>query len=199
MPSLELIKHILSGHQPETLELEARSAAVSLILRGSDRDIEMLMIRRAEHDGDPWSGDLGFPGGKVEFDDLSARSTAERETLEEIGLFLNEETFLGQLDDIAGAYLPVNVACFVYHLTEPIQFNLNCEVTHYWWLPLSRFLEPVRHRHVTFTYRNQHRARPIIDLVEPEHPFLWGITYRLIEQFFSILGHPLPKPDIGND
>ena len=192
MPTLDLIQKILAEHQPEILEIEARRAAVAMILREQGDNMEMLMIRRAEHDGDPWSGDLGFPGGKVDFDDASDRSAAERETLEEMGLNLQSGSFIGQLDDISGAYVPVNVACFIYHLKEPFTFNLNHEVTNYWWIPLSRFLEPERHRHVTFTYRNKHRARPVIDLVEPEYPFLWGITFRIVEQFFDLLGHPLP-------
>lgn len=192
MPTLELIRQKLSQHCPETRELEARYAAVAMILRGSGRDVDMLMIRRAEHDGDPWSGDLGFPGGKVDFEDDSTRAAAERETLEEIGLALTKESHLGRLSDISGAYVPVNIACFVYHLKQPAVFELNPEITHYWWIPLSRFFEPERHRYATFTYRNKHRARPVIDLVEPEFPFLWGITYRLIDQFFTLIDHPLP-------
>ena len=193
MPTLEQIRNKLAGHSPDTLEIEARRAAVAMILRGStETGIEMLMIRRAEHDGDPWSGDLGFPGGKIEFDDNSARSAAERETREEVGLALADSDYLGQLDDISGAYVPVNIACFVYHLGQPADLALNHEITHYWWIPLARFFEPERHRYVTFTYRNKHRARPVIDLVEPEFPFLWGITYRLVEQFFSLANHPLP-------
>ena len=195
MPTIDLIRETLAGFSPETLEIEARRAAVALILRGYGTDVEMLMVRRAEHDGDPWSGDLGFPGGKVDFDDASPRTTAERETLEEIGLALPERTYLGRLNDISGAYVPVNIACFVYHLDQPGAFALNAEITHTWWIPLSRFLEPERHRYVTFTYRNKHRARPVIDLVEPDFPFLWGITYRLVEQFFELIGHPLPAPE----
>ena len=195
MPTLELIRDVLTNHSPNTLEIEARRAAVAMILRESAAGVEMLMIRRAEHDGDPWSGGLGFPGGKVDFDDASARSAAERETFEEVGLQLSASAYLGQLDDISGAYVPVNIACFVYHLQHPEPLALNHEITRYWWIPLSRFFEPQRHRYVTFTYRNKHRARPVIDLVEPEFPFLWGITYRLVDQFFNLLEHPLPSPE----
>ena len=199
MPDIDQIRQKLAEHKPETLELEARRAAVALLLRGAGTAVEMLMLRRAEHAGDPWSGDLGFPGGKIEFDDPSARSAAERETEEEIGIRLNDRSFLGQLDEISGAYLPVNVACFIYHLEDPAHLDLNHEVTNTWWIPLTRFLDPKRHRNVTFTYRNKHRARPVIDLVEPEFPFLWGITYRLVDQFFSLVGYPLPKPDDQHD
>ena len=194
MPNLKLIQKIISAHQPEALEIDAKRAAVAMILRGREAEVEMLMLRRAEHAGDPWSGDLGFPGGKIEFADQSAKAAAEREVHEEIGLRLTEESFLGQLNDITGAYLPVNIACFAYHLDSPTDFDLNHEISNYWWVPLARFLEPERHRNATFTYRNQQRSHPVIDLVEAGHPFLWGITYRLVEQFFTLIGHPLPTP-----
>ncbi|PLY00293.1 MAG: CoA pyrophosphatase [Desulfuromonas sp.] len=192
MPTLELIRKTFKSHRPEILDIEARRAAVAMILREQAGQVEMLMIRRAEHEGDPWSGDLGFPGGKVDFEDPSDRAAAERETFEEIDLQLGAEAFIGQIDDISGAYVPVNVACFVYLLDETATFSLNHEIDNYWWIPLSRFFEPERHRYVTFTYRNRHRARPVIDLVEPDYPFLWGITYRIIEQFFTLIGYPLP-------
>ena len=199
MPTLDLIQEILSRHQPATLANAAKKAAVAMLLSGPAAAPEMLMIRRAQHAGDPWSGDLGFPGGKVEPEDTSARETAEREVSEEIGLCLAESSYLGRLDDIAGAYLPVHVACFVYHIENRVEFELNHEITNFWWIPLASFLEPERHRQAAFTYRQQHRARPVIDLVEPEHPFLWGITYRLVEQFFALIEHPLPKPPTEND
>lgn len=195
MPTLSQIRQVLTSYQPEILKAKARRAAVALILRGSNTNLEMLMIRRAEHADDPWSGDLGFPGGKVDLGDISARAAAERETDEEVGLKLSRESFLGQLDDIAGAYLPVNVACFVYHLNAPINLSLNHEVSKCWWIPLSRFLEADRHRKVAFIYRNQQQARPVIDLIGSEQPFLWGITYRLIKQFFNLISHPLPASE----
>ncbi|PLX80986.1 MAG: CoA pyrophosphatase [Desulfuromonas sp.] len=192
MPNLEQIKSFLADHQPVTIEKASKQAAVALILSGVENDLEMLMLRRAEHQDDPWSGDLGFPGGKIDPDDHSARAAAERETIEETGIRLNETDYLGRLDDISGAYLPVSIACFVFYLPTRPQIVLNREVSHYWWVPLHRFLEPDRHRDVAFTYRQQHRTHPVIDLVDPEHPFLWGITYRLTESFFRLIERPLP-------
>src|SRR6185369_3871770 len=60
-------------------------AAVAMILRQGPGGLEMLFIERAEHENDPWSGNLAFPGGKVEPGE-EPRQAAERETLEEIGL-----------------------------------------------------------------------------------------------------------------
>jgi 8-oxo-dGTP pyrophosphatase MutT (NUDIX family) len=64
---------------------------------------EVLFIKRAARDGDPWSGHVAFPGGKNEGE--SDMACAARETLEEVGLDLlgsgggGGYLFLGRLDD----------------------------------------------------------------------------------------------------
>ncbi|KAJ2350804.1 hypothetical protein GGF43_004216 [Coemansia sp. RSA 2618] len=70
-----------------------------------DARAQVLFIQRAQYAGDPWSGNIGFPGGKREPTDESDRATAERETREELGLELKTGfVHLGQLDD-APVYL----------------------------------------------------------------------------------------------
>ena len=91
MFSLSVIRQTLFGYRPVLFHPKNRShAAVALILREGKAGPEILFIVRAKRDGDPWSGDLGFPGGRVEACDKEPRLTAERETLEEIGLDLTE-------------------------------------------------------------------------------------------------------------
>lgn len=150
---------------------------------------EVLFIRRAEYDGDPWSGDVAFPGGGIEAADTDAQAAAEREVWEEIGLRLQPEQYLGRLDDLAGAYLPIQVACFVYRLDKKPQLKLNGEVVETFWVPLDELLSPQRHRDETFEFRGSVRTNPIIDLTGYCDRFLWGITYRLFENFFCLLGY----------
>ena len=64
-------------------------AAVALILRETiDDDIELLFIKRAARDDDPWSGQIALPGGRHQDSDDSLEDTAVRETREEVGLEL---------------------------------------------------------------------------------------------------------------
>src|SRR5262249_62229968 len=75
-------------------------AAVAVILREGDPTFEILFIRRAEKDGDPWSGQMGFPGGRAEPDEELGK-TAVRETLEETGIQLAAHGEpLGALDEV---------------------------------------------------------------------------------------------------
>ena len=99
-----------------------------MILRENKHGIEMLLIERSKREKDPWSGHLAFPGGHVEAGDTSLRKTAERETREEVGINLRCAEFLGQLDDVTGATIPVVVSGYIYHLTGPVRLNLDTEV-----------------------------------------------------------------------
>ena len=45
-------------------EPRAGRAAVAIMVREARAATEMLMIRRATREGDPWSGHMGFPGGR---------------------------------------------------------------------------------------------------------------------------------------
>ena len=61
------IAHVLTQHRPALLDLPTYTqAAVALVLRAETDGLVMLFIERASLPDDPWSGDLGFPGGKVE-------------------------------------------------------------------------------------------------------------------------------------
>ncbi|HCP50712.1 MAG TPA: CoA pyrophosphatase, partial [Gammaproteobacteria bacterium] len=76
---------------------ETRQAAVAVVLHESDDGSEILFIKRAQHDADPWSGHMAFPGGHRDPVDVSLQAAAVRETREEIGLDLDGATFLGSL------------------------------------------------------------------------------------------------------
>jgi 8-oxo-dGTP pyrophosphatase MutT (NUDIX family) len=162
-------------------------AAVALILRNGSAGTEVLFIQRAQHDGDPWSGDLGFPGGKIEPEDASARAAAERETLEEVGLELAAGRFLGRLDDLIGDHRPVIVSCFVYILDYCPPLNPSPEVTRAFWFPLAELRNPQRQLQATVRFGGEHFVRPAICLREASEVVLWGITYRLVGNFFAVI------------
>ncbi|MCK4690734.1 MAG: CoA pyrophosphatase, partial [Desulfuromonadales bacterium] len=186
MLSIEMIRTRLSQHQPQSIaESFTRQAAVAMLLTPGEQGQEVLFIRRAEHDDDPWSGDVAFPGGGVEAQDSGAQQTAEREVREEIGFSLQPEHYLGQLDDLTGAYLSVRVCCFVYLLPEKPQLKLNGEVVDTFWVSLRELQNPTRRRMASFVYRGTYRTHPIISLEGYCERFLWGMTYRLLESFIA--------------
>jgi 8-oxo-dGTP pyrophosphatase MutT (NUDIX family) len=198
--TLEQVRAILATYQPNLVDQSAwpghTHAAVALLLRQSPSGVEILFILRAEFAGDPWSGNIAFPGGHIEAEDETTRAAAERETFEEIGIDLQQEEFLGRLDDVAGAHLPVIVSCFAYAVDEATPIMANQEINEAFWVPLSNLADPERQRLHYVLFRGEQLERPAIDLLGPGRTVLWGITYRLVSHFMLLAGVPLPTTPI---
>ena len=185
--SLKNISAKLADHRSEILTSDHRGhAAVAMLLRDGSFSPEVLFIIRAEHDRDPWSGNIGFPGGRLKANSETPQQAAERETSEELALSLGQAQYLGRLNDLYGATMPVLVSCFVYQLLEPAKLQPNHEVATTFWCPLAKLLEVERHQHRDFFYHGKQRSHPVVDLLAPLQPPLWGITYRLMRNFFEL-------------
>lgn len=163
-------------------------AAVAMILRRGGAGLEIFFIRRAHHPNDPWSGNIGFPGGRYEPYDASLRHTAERETMEEVGIDLSAACYLGRLSDIVGHNLPVRVSCFVFGLPDQVEPVLGHEVHTAFWVGLDRLVDPAAHLTARVCFGKQMMDVPAINLSVPDMPVLWGITYRLVSQFCHLIG-----------
>jgi 8-oxo-dGTP pyrophosphatase MutT (NUDIX family) len=188
MTTFDYIARILARHQPAVLESTARiRAAVALILREGKQGTELLFIERAYRDGDPWSGDIGFPGGKLEQGDGTPRQTAERETMEEIGLDLRGSYYLGHLCDIAGSRLPVLVSCHVYGTGDNPPFILSHEVHDLFWVSLTDLDSPGLKITAQVQFGGEILIQPAIRLPQAGKPLLWGITYRFVMEFLRLL------------
>src|SRR5712664_1099114 len=52
--------------------------------------LQTLLVQRAEREGDPWSGQIGLPGGRVKQVMETPRTALHREVEEEVGIELEE-------------------------------------------------------------------------------------------------------------
>lgn len=196
MTNIVKIRNALSGHVPRTEASAALSrASVAVILRVVGDEPEVLFIERARREGDPWSGHMAFPGGRIEADE-QARSAAERETLEEVGVSLAGASVLGQLDDLRGRHAAAPdrgmvISAFVYHVDEPGPITTNWEVEEAFWFPVAALLDPERHVEYPVERRGM-TSFPGILVGQPERHVVWGLTYRFLEVFLEVVGDPLP-------
>ena len=164
-----------------------KRASVAMILHQNAKDLDLLFIERAAHDLDPWSGHIAFPGGKLERGELELQ-TAQRETHEEVGIDLSQGHYLGRLSDVVGANLPVTVSCCLFGVDRNIfRPVLNEEVRELFWVSLSELRDPVRHLQSMVAFGDKRLEVPAIILPAKDKPVLWGITYRLVMQFLSLL------------
>lgn len=193
--TLERIREVLRGHTPRLVAgIGKTPAAVAAILHETEGAARLLFIERSEHPEDPWSGDLAFPGGRIETVDAGPRAAAERETFEETGIDLAESECLGRLDDLTGSTLPVVVSAFVYAVSAPGPLVCSAEVRECFWVSLDELLDPERQLERRFPCRGlEDRLHPAIDLLGPGRPVLWGITYRLTARLMELAGRPLPR------
>ncbi len=197
MPSLDEIRAALARHQARRIsEPGRRRAAVSVVLRDARPGPELLLIERARCEGDPWSGHMAFPGGRVEDTDADPRSAAERETLEEVGVTLDDAEFLGDLDDLEDRVARSGgdglvISAFVYHHTRPGRPTPNHEVQQVLWVPVRWLHES--ERRVEYRMPRYERFRfPGILVGEPDRHVVWGLTYRFIEHLFEIVERTFP-------
>jgi 8-oxo-dGTP pyrophosphatase MutT (NUDIX family) len=188
MVTLTDIERALAEHTPALLTVQgATHAAVSLVINAGPSGLRILFIERAVDDRDPWSGHISFPGGKVENGDGGPRETAERETMEEIGLDLHKARCLGRLSDISGARIPVLVSCFVYHIQEDGPFDLSDEVQDAFWVSLDYLMDSSNHGEKRVRFDGATLPYPGIDLPQQGKPALWGLTYRLVTDFIELI------------
>jgi 8-oxo-dGTP pyrophosphatase MutT (NUDIX family) len=192
--TLDEIRRSLAERQAVTLPLGGvRHAAVALVLRDAEGGPEVLFIERATRSGDPWSGHMAFPGGRVDPGDAGGRAAAERETLEEVGISLAGAERLGRLDDKQGnpATAPkLVISAFVYCVEDPAPPVPNHEVREAFWFPLPDLLDDARH----VDYETPGELRfPGILVGKPMRHVVWGLTYSFLESFFSVVGRPLPN------
>lgn len=168
----------------------ARRAAVALVLAG-DAPPALLLIERARHDADPWSGHLALPGGRVDATDRSVRDACEREAREEVGLDLALARYLGELGEFAARPVAMTIAVHAYALAAPPPLACDPrEVARAFWVPLAHLADPARH--VVHRAPRDGTERPAVRLAEPDAPVLWGLTYHFLEVLFDRLGAPLP-------
>ncbi len=191
MNTFQRIAAALSTYQPHTRsETDKTQAAVAVVFHPRRDDLYLLFIERAAHPTDPWSGHIAFPGGTAEPDDSDLKYTAERETREELGLDLSNAQYLGRLDDVTGATLPIQVACFVYAIFEGVEVAPNDEVRDVFWTPFAHFADSARWQRLNLEgWRNM----PAIDLLGANRPVLWGLTYRMVAQMAGFAGVDLPE------
>jgi 8-oxo-dGTP pyrophosphatase MutT (NUDIX family) len=182
----------LAGRQPRKVEGSATRAAVALIFRDREPEalgLELLFIRRAEHEKDPWSGQIGFPGGREEPGDASAEATAVRETREETGIDLARDgERLGALDDVQamarGRPVDLVIAPRVFRLRRRVDGTPSHEVVSLHWLPLERLLAPETRSTLRYEYEGTTRELPCVRL---SGLVIWGLTFRMFDGLAGLL------------
>ena len=189
---LAMIRARIAAHRPTLAEPPSDDrpllAAVALVFHQPPGGApELLFIERARKEGDPWSGQMAFPGGRHDPSDADISATAAREAFEEVGVALDRP--FGRLDDFAGSrnprVPPLVVSAFAYEARERPALVPNVEVQSTVWIPVPWILHPDS----SYDYRFE---RPEFSGTFPAIRFegytVWGLTYRILANLFEVLG-----------
>ena len=169
------------------------SAAVAAAGRDGDHGADILFIERSAKKGDPWSGQMAFPGGRTSPTDADSVATAIRETKEELDIDLSGTQVLGRLSDLEGGprgsrqRLRVTPHLFWMSGRRPT-ITLNHEVAAAIWVPVEQLVD--KKRYVDYPYPPLGSDLWPGIAVEGER-IIWGLTLRMLVDLFIRLGQPL--------
>lgn len=164
---------------------DALQAAVALVLApGAGAELELLLIKRSERDGDPWSGQMALPGGRRDPGDQNLLETARRETREETGIDLPAASVLGELDDLhprTRVLPPITVRPFVFGLAASPPVRLSAEVALHLWVPLARLRGAGGRMELEVKGRRRLEQAYLLG----SH-IVWGMTHRILKPFMEL-------------
>lgn len=208
-PDVRRLAVALAEHPGARIDSPGEScrAAVAVILRVQEGSIgreaggdpmadegidvlELLLIKRADYEGDPWSGHVALPGGRREESDSSLEATAVRETREETAIDLATTGFLlGTLDELqprTPALPPIIITPFVFVTRSDIRLLPSHEVADAFWVSVSELQDPGAAREIELELSGGKRLVKSFGFRSHE---IWGLTERILSQLLRQLEH----------
>jgi len=182
---LTRLKESLSSNPRSTGDEPVDAVVGVLLYQESAGELNTLLIHRVERSNDPWSGQIGLPGGRVEKFDGSTREALEREVREEVGLELNEEGELLGLLSVGhpGRRTEMRVQPWVYGLHRRPDVIIGPEVQHSFWVCLSKLPS------LKGTSEVESRGtRILVEAFLVDRRVVWGFTYRVLNELLAVPG-----------
>ena len=159
-----------------------KPAAVLIPIQEREDGDYLVLTKRAERMRHH-SGQVAFPGGRIDAGDGSALEAALRESYEEIGIQPRHVRILGQLDQMTAGY-GFLVTPFVGVIPAACEFVLNpAETAAVCSVPIATLIEPPNYTLDDYLSPKRH----------PAYHFyvngwdVWGVTAQMIVQLLEVL------------
>jgi 8-oxo-dGTP pyrophosphatase MutT (NUDIX family) len=147
--------------------------------------LQLLLTLRTAHLNDH-AGQISFPGGRVDADDVDPIATALRETEEEIGLSRRHVEVIGCLPDYqTGTGFRVTPVAALVH--PPFELEADAfEVAEIFEVPMSFLMNGANHQRRSAIFPN-HPGRRTFYTMPYEQYFIWGATAAMVRNLFHFL------------
>lgn len=165
------------------------AAVLALFYPNQKNKVSLLLTKRANYNG-THSGQISFPGGKVENSDLNLKETALRETFEEVGV-LQEEIHV--IREITEVYIPPSnffVTPFIGVLNYKPVFKLNSEVAKIIEIPFSDLLDDNKIASISIT--NSYMKDTTVPCFNIDGSIIWGATAMILSEIKELLKNIKP-------
>ena len=181
---VDKIRTILSSRKRRVIEHPPFShAAVLVPLFKKGEDCHLLFTKRSDQ-VKYHKGEISFPGGVVDEEDLELISTALREAHEEIGLKKSDVQIIGILDDIV-TITEFIVTPIVGLFPYPYPFKVSeVEIAELIEVPLSSLLHEECFSEKEIIRGGQ---KEVIYAYQYEKHLIWGATARILKQFLDLI------------
>mgnify|MGYP003842875349 CR=1 FL=1 len=205
---LQLIEARLPAYSPKKPLLRPlmKRSAVAMVLQVRQGELNILMIKRAEREGDPWSGHMAFPGGRHEDYDRNGLATAKREMHEEVGFDIDQlegahtpGQVIGRLSDFSTRQraIPIDmvVSPYVFLVEKRPHLTINYEVADTVWIPLSYFADLRNRSSLQYSIAGKTVSLPCFRYSEEK--VVWGMTLKMIDELLLIAGVAIPADRVS--
>ncbi len=173
--------HLNPDFKDDLDKRDFKPAAVLIGLVERNGEAHVILTKRTEKLSNH-SGQVAFPGGKIDEDDASPEAAALREAWEEIGLDINEVDVIGRLPDYysGSGFLIAPVIGIVssgadYKISED-------EVEYKFEVPLSFLMDPANHLLASKFFKG--RDRYYYEMPYEGH-YIWGVTAGMIRVLYD--------------
>lgn len=191
----DIIREVLNARIPKSIsddQFSYRHAGV-LIPLFEDGGIYKILFTKRTDKLEEHKGQISFPGGSVDKEDVSVEETALREASEEVGISREDVEILGRIDDTLTLVSNFVVHPFVGLIPYPYDFIINNdEVERLIKVPLKVFHpSSTAIKGDTFELYGKIYHTPTYEF---NKEIIWGATARMMKVFMNLIIDKLSLP-----
>lgn len=160
------------------------AAVLALFYPNQNNEVTLLLTKRANYNG-THSGQISFPGGKVEQSDLNLKQTALRETFEELGIIDEDIEVIREFTEV---YIPPSnflVTPFIGIIYNKPVFKVNSEVAKIIEVPFSKLIDETSIGSIKIT--NSYMKETSVPCFKIDNSIIWGATAMILSEIREVL------------